>query len=226
MKKERKLLSDFWQAKWENDDISRFDQKYPNVYLKKYLPLFNLTDNSKCVLPLCAKSVDMLYLASLGFDVIGIEISQKAIELFFRAYQIPYDFMTMDNVKVFYSKESSYKITIINADLFDVRLEYFADKIELWYDRSSYIALPSNLRVDYAKYTQKNSQLIRNALMVNVSHNLKLKFFPHSITQIEMQANFSHVYDIEKLESDHKKYNYDNHKIEYNIDVYKLAPLN
>ncbi len=47
-------------------------------------------------LPLCGKSLDIPYLASLGLDVVGVEFVQDAIEQFFNENSITFTMKQLD----------------------------------------------------------------------------------------------------------------------------------
>jgi hypothetical protein len=82
--------------------------------LLKYLTQLNLPHNARIFVPLSGKSVDMLWLAKQGYQVIGVELSQEACQLFFSEYDIPYQQIKKGKFTVFIAD----KITIFAGDFF------------------------------------------------------------------------------------------------------------
>lgn len=72
------LWLDFWR-----DERSDFHQIAVNPLLNKFWPSLKLAHGSRVFVPLCGKSLDMLWLAQQGHEVIGVELSSIAVEDFF-----------------------------------------------------------------------------------------------------------------------------------------------
>ena len=73
---------DFWHQRWQANLIG-FHQNEINTHLLSYWPRLKLATGSRILVPLCGKSLDMLWLLEQGHPVVGIEISQIAVESFF-----------------------------------------------------------------------------------------------------------------------------------------------
>jgi len=69
---------EFWQARWQ-DKRTGFNQPEVNPLLTKYLTALNLPSGSRVFVPLCGKSIDMIWLASQGYDVVGVELVESAV---------------------------------------------------------------------------------------------------------------------------------------------------
>ena len=82
------MQNEFWHQKWESNQIG-FNQEQPNELLIQYFATLNLKAGDRVLAPLCGKSIDMLWLASQGVDVIGVELSSIACEAFFSENNIP-----------------------------------------------------------------------------------------------------------------------------------------
>ena len=72
----------YWQDRWDNNLVG-FHMDDVNPYLQKYWPVLDIQVGQQVLLPLCGKSLDMLWLAGQGYEVLGIEISPVAVESFF-----------------------------------------------------------------------------------------------------------------------------------------------
>lgn len=76
-----------WKNKWKQDDIG-FHQLHINPLLPQFWPNLNLTAGDTVLVPLCGKSLDMSWFLAEGYKVIGIELSNIAIQAFFLPNEI------------------------------------------------------------------------------------------------------------------------------------------
>ena len=70
-----------WLDRWKENRIG-FHESEVNQHLRRYLPQFDLPRGACVFLPLCGKAHDIAWIAAQGYEVIGIELSQLAIEAF------------------------------------------------------------------------------------------------------------------------------------------------
>ncbi len=72
----------FWLKNWEENQIG-FHQSEFNALLVSHIDKFKLNKGSTIFVPLCGKSMDLIYLANLDCRVVGLELSEKAVNAFF-----------------------------------------------------------------------------------------------------------------------------------------------
>lgn len=136
---------EYWYRKWQSKEIG-FNQLQPNNLMQRYFPSLKLKIGCRIFVPLCGQSIDMLWLARQGYQVIGVELSQVACSAFFKENKIP--------VKITETKDftlySSEEITIFCGDFFKLD-GVILDKIDAVYDRAALIALPPDVRKSYSK---------------------------------------------------------------------------
>ena len=72
----------FWHERWQKKETG-FHQPAVNDLLQLYWPRLGLEAGSEVFVPLCGRSLDMVWLADQGHRVIGAELSQIAIDEFF-----------------------------------------------------------------------------------------------------------------------------------------------
>ena len=72
-----------WLKCWR-DQRTGFNQKTVNQLLTRFWPSLDLVQGSRVFVPLCGKSLDMIWLAKQGHEVIGVELSPIAVWAFFR----------------------------------------------------------------------------------------------------------------------------------------------
>ena len=73
---------EFWHDRWQSQKIGWHREIYNDLLLKHW-PEINAFGNSSVLVPLCGKSLDMLWLAKQGLSVVGLEMVQQAVEAFF-----------------------------------------------------------------------------------------------------------------------------------------------
>ena len=74
----------YWLNSWKKKRIA-FNQEVVNTHLQNYLHRLipNNDKQIRCLVPLCGKSIDMLWLYENDIAVTGIELSEIAVEEFF-----------------------------------------------------------------------------------------------------------------------------------------------
>lgn len=133
----------FWNERWINNQIG-FHQPKPHSSLVEFISL--MKPYKKVLVPLCGKSLDMLYLRDHDHDVIGVEFSELAI----------LDFIKENNLEMKKRKTSDFVIyecaglKIYQGDFFKLTDDDLRG-VTACYDRASMVAFNSNERILYAK---------------------------------------------------------------------------
>ncbi|MDA8793100.1 hypothetical protein N9N67_07635 [Bacteriovoracaceae bacterium] len=130
------MENSYWLKKWEQNDIG-FHKNDTHPYLLNHFSSFIKDTHNNVFVPLCGKTIDMVYLAQKKLHVTGVELSEEAIRAFFNENSI--DFTINSNVF------SSPQVDLIQEDLFKIKV----NKYDLIYDRASFIAIDPNKRNQY-----------------------------------------------------------------------------
>ncbi|MEE2742362.1 MAG: thiopurine S-methyltransferase [Bdellovibrionota bacterium] len=134
----------FWLERWENKNLG-FNQEKTNSFLMNFFPELSLSPNSSILVPLCGKSIDLLWPLKQGFQVTGVELSPIAIQDFFKEQNISY---TKKNVGPYISwQANNHKLRILEGDFFNILS--LGDSFAGIYDRASLVALPQSMRQNY-----------------------------------------------------------------------------
>lgn len=134
----------YWQDRWATGQ-TKFTQAQINEHLCAYFPQLNLPKDSWVFVPLCGKSLDMLWLQEQGYRVLGIELAEEACRAFFQENDLPFTESQTEHFQVFTGEH----ITLLAGDFFALTPEDLKD-IHSVYDRASLFALPTELRQRYA----------------------------------------------------------------------------
>ena len=194
---------EFWQTRWQEKRIG-FNQPQVNPLLVKYFSELSLCVDSRIFVPLCGKSIDMLWLAAQGYDVIGIELVESAVQEFFTEQNIAYTITEHDkhpNIKYYQGQLLEQTITLWVADIFALNSDDIGH-VDAVYDRAALIAMPAELR---PQYSQQVINLSHNAtqllLTLNYDQNERAGP-PFSISQEQVQQYYGNDYQMNKLEEE------------------------
>ncbi len=140
---------DFWHNRWETGETGwHLSDVHPS--LKKYWGDICKDANSAVFVPLCGKSLDMIWLAQQGHDVIGVELSEKALRSFFEENDLPYATKTGNHFTLF----KGDRLTLVQGDYFDLAKDDLAGANTV-YDRAALIALPPDMQKAYAAHQRQ-----------------------------------------------------------------------
>jgi thiopurine S-methyltransferase len=126
-----------------------FHQAQINPMLAAHWPSLELTKDASVLVPLCGKTLDMLWLAARGHSVFGVELSETACEAFFTENDLPFDRAQMDDGVLFTGCHETLDVRLWCGDFFDVPAERFG-RFDACFDRASLIALPQPLQERHA----------------------------------------------------------------------------
>lgn len=184
----------FWHNKWQKNDIA-FDQAAPNAHLVEFFPKIKLKKGASVFVPLCGKTIDMLWLVKQGYHVKGIELSDGACQQFFEQYQIPHTISQHGEFKQFESEQ----LTLFAGDFFTITPETLGD-LDAIYDRAALIALPDTMRLEYVQQLANLAQRPVPILLISSSYNQsEMNGPPFSIPENEINQLFSEKCVIQKI---------------------------
>jgi thiopurine S-methyltransferase len=135
-----------WHSRWESNKIG-WHADQVNRQLVEYFSELNLVDGDKIFVPLCGKSLDMLYLLQRGLKVVGVEMSEIAAQQFFSENKLEYTVAKADDL-ILYEGDG---IQIFCGDFFTLKASHLVD-VKAVYDRASLIALDKALRQKYVNH--------------------------------------------------------------------------
>ena len=144
----------------------------------------------------------MIWLANQGFDMVGVELVESAVQEFFTENNISYTIKAHDkssNIKCYQGQLSGQTIALWVADIFMLRTNDVG-RVDAVYDRAALIAMPAELR---PQYSQQVIDLSQNApqllLTLNYDQNERAGP-PFSISHEQIQQYYSAHYQIQELE--------------------------
>jgi thiopurine S-methyltransferase len=171
----------FWVDLWR-DGRTYFHKEEVNPDLIAYWPHVNNVPNATVLVPLCGKSLDILWLSQQGFKVIGIELSEQAVMQFAEEHQLHFQQVRFGDVQHFMTES----ISIWVGDFFALEPSLISP-VDAIYDRAALIALPEKLRSIYVERCLKWLKPQGAILLKTLSYNQEeMQGPPYNVTDEEV----------------------------------------
>lgn len=185
---------EFWHKRWEDGQIG-FHLPHPNPTLTRWWPTLGVASGAPVLVPLCGKSQDLAWLAEQSHDVLGVELSPLAVDAFFAERGVV---PKIDEVGP-YRRVAAEGITLLNGDFFALpEVPPFAAV----YDRASLVALPPEMRQDYAKKLTRMVPPGGVVLLVAMNFPQEVRPGPpHAVTAAEVDALYAPGFELDLLET-------------------------
>lgn len=185
----------FWQDRWANDQIG-FHLDEVNPYLQQYWSSLGLARGSRVLVPLCGKSLDLVWLAAQGHRVLGVELAEKAVTDFFEEQGLVPEVSEEGALR----RYRAGGIDILQGDFFALDAQEFADCGGL-YDRAALIALPPEMRERYVAHLAAILPAHCEGLAVTLEYDQqRLDGPPFSVPEAEIRQRFEPLWSVALLE--------------------------
>lgn len=188
--------AEFWRQRWQDNQIG-FHQDQPTPLMQKHWPSIGC----RVFVPLAGKSRDMLWLAAQGHRVLGVELSQLAVEQFFAEHGLQ---PRIDETR--YGRHyraggpQTGDIELICGDAFALDAAALADCAAV-FDRAALIALPPALRLRYVDELYACLPARCRGLLITLEYPQDEKEGPpFSVSESEVRTRFGSRWDVDLLE--------------------------
>ena len=181
---------EFWannETNWHSDVVTQ--------ELEKYLGLLKLESGDTVFVPLCGKSLDMIYMLNRGFSVIGVEVSEIGIKQFFHENGLDFTISQVGEFDLYSAKN----IEIYCGDFFSLTSKHLCG-VKAVFDRKSLIALDRNLRQKYVKHLNDIISLGVRILLITLHYPThQMSGPPFSVDKSEVESLFSMAFNYQEL---------------------------
>lgn len=162
----------FWLERWQNNEIG-FHQPRVNTYIQDYFDQLALAQGNRIFVPMCGKSLDLIWLQRQDLSVVAVEISPIAVNTFFKENALDsthnrqngFDLYSSDDIKIYvgdYFKLSSGQLGQLDAV----------------YDRAALIAMPEQLRQPYIDQLARLLPIGKRVLLITLEYQQRLMTGP------------------------------------------------
>ena len=141
--------AEFWQQAWQRREIG-FHKDQVHHLLREEFPRLQLAAGARVLVPLCGKSLDLLWLRDQGYAVVGVELSPLAVSEFFAENGLPYEKSSAGPL----TRYQSDRLEILCGDFFALERAHIGP-VAAAYDRAGLVALPPAMRRAYAGHLRR-----------------------------------------------------------------------
>lgn len=195
----------FWQQKWDDGQIG-FHQSDTNKRLIRFWP--EVVEHNEAArarnagtvfVPLCGKTLDMLWLHQQGHKVLGVELSVKAAEAFFKENNLDCDVQEKHGFVHYTGTGGAEGICLLVGDIFELSAELCTD-CSVFYDRAAMIAMNPEMRIKYAKNLARIIPERSRGLLLSISYNqAQMKGPPFSVSDENVRHLLHENFSIQEL---------------------------
>lgn len=186
-----------WLDRWNENRIG-FHEAKVNRHLQTWFRRLVPEPGGRVFLPLCGKALDIHWIAQQGYEVVGVELSQLAIEAFFEESGLAFERSESDGFKVYQSPG----IRLLQGDFFDLRADHL-DGCSLAYDRAALIAMEQHHRPRYYQHMLSILPASCNMLLITLQYDqAEMPGPPFSVATDEVTQRYEAAFTIEILESE------------------------
>ncbi len=140
------MQPEFWHDRWRTGQIG-FHQSAVDRHLKELWPQLGLPNDGRVLVPLCGKSLDLLWLRDRGHPVAGVELSAVALESFFMENGIPAQRRVLEDFDLY----EAPGLKLYRGDFFALTPQLLGS-VRAVYDRAALIAWKPELRAAYVAH--------------------------------------------------------------------------
>lgn len=187
----------FWLNRWRNGQIG-FHQPHVDRSLERHWPALNLrrpAGGQRVFVPLCGKSLDMLWLRDQGHFVTGVELAATALEAFCLENGIPARRRVRGDFEVYEAEN----LELFRGDFFELTPELLGESAAI-YDRAALISWTAELRPAYVEHIAALARSGTPMLLITLEYaQAQMPGPPFSVARDEVERLYSRRFSIREL---------------------------
>lgn len=190
------MESEFWHDRWQKQEIG-FHQTETHDLLEKYWPTLGLPQGSAVFVPLCGKSLDMVWLVQQGHKVIGAELSAIAVDAFFAERGL----VPQEKAVGSFTVKSAGPYELWLGDVFEMPGDAVAE-IAGTYDRAALIAFPPEMKPRYAEKLTALQPAKAPILLITLDFDQsQMAGPPFTTPRTQVESFYGNRFEITELEN-------------------------
>ena len=134
-----------WISRWEQGKTG-FHQAEVNEQLLHHWSGVQAARAGRVLVPLCGKSLDLVWLRERGHEVVGFELSPLAVEQLFAGLSVRPEVSSVESFTVYRGP----RLEIWQGDFFEAT-PALVEPCAAWFDRAAIVALHPHLRRRYVE---------------------------------------------------------------------------
>ena len=187
-----------WKQSWREDQIP-FHLAHVHPLLVRFWPTLGLTGDERVFVPLCGKSLDIMWLHDCGHRLVGVELSALAVRHFFAAAQRKPRRVAQGEL----THWSHDRLKIYCGDFFTLAPNDLKN-VRAVFDRAALTALPEGLRAPYVMHLHAILPAACMVLLVTVEDlDDDENAADHMVSSAEILALYYGYFAIELLHAEY-----------------------
>jgi len=188
------MQPEFWHQRWQRGETG-WHLTEINLHLQEHWPRLGVGAGERVLVPLCGKTLDLLWLAGEGHRVLGVELSPIAVEALFRDNGLTPEVVEDPPFRRYRLDE----IEVLCGDFFDLGTAQLGE-VAAVYDRASLIALPPELRPRYVTHLEGLIRPETRGLLITLDYDqAQMAGPPFAVREAEVRSLFGTRFDIRRL---------------------------
>jgi thiopurine S-methyltransferase len=190
-------MKDFWKDRWQSGNTPWHQAQIEQLLVRHFSKSVK-----RAFVPLCGKTLDMLWLLQQGVAVVGNDLSEIACRDFFAENKIECQEEIRGRYKIF----KAPSIELWAGDFFEMDVQDLG-AVDFIYDRASLFALPpGEIRDQYVQQIKAipSHSRLKNFQMLVIGRKIEPPLAegpPFSVLEEDIRAYFEDVFSTERLES-------------------------
>lgn len=188
------METEFWLNRWQKNEIG-FHAADVQPALAKHWAALDVPKGARVFVPLCGKSLDMIWLEQQGQNVVGSELSAIAVRDFFAERGITPDEREANGFQV----STAGACEVWCGDFFALAKEDV--NATAAYDRAALVAMPPHMQPRYANKLAELLPKDAKILLVGLDYNpQEMQGPPFNIPQARVRELFENSFDVSVLD--------------------------
>jgi thiopurine S-methyltransferase len=193
------MEAEYWLKRWREGRTGWHRSEVMPLLVQHWSAL-NVPRGSRVLVPLCGKSLDMLWLAQQGMRVLGVDVSPVAIESFLAENQLHTRTRGEADGTHYEITNASGEIEIINGDAFALDPDEVA-QCNVFYDRAALIAMPAPMRRRLVDELYVQLPAGSAGLLITLAYpGNEMQGPPFSVDDAEVHDLFDKRWQVDRLE--------------------------
>jgi thiopurine S-methyltransferase len=191
----KEVNPDFWQERWRAAQIG-FHQSAVHRQLQAFWPTLGVDPGSQVLVPLCGKSLDLIWLRDHRHSVAGVELASVAVESFCLENGVPARRRTADGFDIYEAE----RLRLFCGDFFSL-MPHLLGSVSAVYDRAALIAWPTALRAPYVQRLAALTTSGAKTLLITAEYPQdQMSGPPFSVCADEVDRLYSEHHEIRLLD--------------------------
>jgi thiopurine S-methyltransferase len=193
------MEAEYWLKRWREGRTGWHRSEVMPLLVQHWSAL-NVPRGSRVLVPLCGKSLDMLWLSQQGMRVLGVDVSPVAIESFLAENQLHARTRGEADGTHYEITNASGEIEIINGDAFALDPDEVA-QCNVFYDRAALIAMPAPMRRRLVDELYVQLPAGSAGLLITLAYpENEMQGPPFSVDDAEVHDLFDGRWQVDRLE--------------------------